>query len=102
MADKKALYQAAQDAGHELPDYDDITGKELEALLAGGGDSGEDKSGSADGLTVTNLRKNPVSVQGVEIEPNGSITLTPAQLEDERLMAKIEHGVKTGVYAFGK
>jgi len=97
MADKKAMYEAAAAAGHDLPDYDDITGKELEALLSGGGK--DDKP--AEKFVVANNRKNPVRCAGVLIEPQGRVTLTESQLNDERLMAKINHGIKTGVFSRG-
>lgn len=54
------------------------------------------------GKVVVNNRKNPVRIAGVSIDPKGSVELTPEQTKDERLMAKIEHGVKTGVYSYGK
>jgi hypothetical protein len=100
MADKQSLYKAAQDAGHDLPDYDDITGKELEALLSG--DSGDHKqAGGGDSLTVHNLRRNPVVVGGHVVAPKGSVKLTERDLQDERLMAKLQHGEATGVFKLG-
>lgn len=60
------------------------------------------KKSASKSVVVLNNRKNPVSVDGVEIAPNGSVTLTKEQTENEALMAKISHGVKTGVFSFGK
>mgnify|MGYP003648518888 CR=1 FL=1 len=48
-------------------------------------------------VTVTNLRGNPfgrLGLAGFE-----TITLTAAQAKDAHLMARITHGVKTGVLA---
>lgn len=109
MADKKSLYQQAVDAGLNPPDYDDITGKELEAMLAVGSPPADDTLPPADegvqqavdGLRVNNLRDNPVSVRGVQIAPKGFTVLSEREAADERLMAKIQHGVATGVYSIG-
>lgn len=94
MASKKELYDEAKAKGLDLPSYDDVTSKELKTLLGGDG-SGDKKS-----TVLVNNRKNQVSVCGVKVEPRGSIELTDEQLNDERLMAKLNHGVKTGVYSF--
>ena len=111
MADKKSLYQQAVKAGLNPPDYDDITGKELEALLEGVDDKAPDEETddstteeaqqAVDGLRVNNLRDNPVSVRGVQIAPKGFTVLSEREAADERLMAKIQHGVATGVYSIG-
>lgn len=53
-------------------------------------------------LTVVNLRKNPVRCAGVEIAPHGKVELTAEQQKDSRLMAKLQHGVTTGVFAWGE
>lgn len=60
------------------------------------------KKTASKSVVVLNNRKNPVSVDGVEIAPQGSVTLTKEQAENEALMAKISHGVKTGVFSFGE
>jgi hypothetical protein len=49
----------------------------------------------ANGSTLTNLLANPSKRLG--LTGFGSVELTDAQLADDKLMAKIEHGVETGV-----
>ena len=105
MADKKSLYQQALDAGLTVPDYDDITGRELEELLDSNPAPEADTDAKADtdvqkssGLKVKNLQKNPVEMRGLSIAPDGTAKLTEAQANDSVLMAKIQHGVRTGVY----
>lgn len=48
----------------------------------------------AKAVTLTNLRANPSKRLG--LAGFGSVELTAAQLADEKLMAKIAHGVETG------
>lgn len=92
MAKKEELYQQVveQLGAENAPDYEAVTAKELEAMLGGGKPAGT--------LTVVNLRKNPVSVAGVQIKPEGSVQLTKEQMDDKRLMAKLQHGHNTGVF----
>lgn len=49
----------------------------------------------AAGVTVKNLTANPNKRLG--IAPNGTLVLTSEQLSDRQFMARIDHGVKTGV-----
>ena len=49
----------------------------------------------AHGGTLTNLRANPSKRLG--LAGFGSVELTAAQLGDQHLMARIAHGVETGV-----
>lgn len=99
MSNKKELYKQAVDAGLAPPDYNDVTLKELEAMLSDGNPPSDDTLSENDGLRVTNLRGNPVYIRGIEIEPNGFTFLSEEEVDDDLLMAKISHGVKTGVYS---
>lgn len=53
------------------------------------------------GFVVVNMRKNRVRCAGLTIEPEGKATLTAEQQKDERLMAKVKHGIATGVFSKG-
>jgi hypothetical protein len=50
-------------------------------------------------VTVTNLRDNPNKRLG--LKGRGQIVLTAEQLADKQLMARIMHGVESGVLGLG-
>lgn len=47
------------------------------------------------GVTIKNMTPNRNKRLG--IDPHGTLTLTSEQLSDRQFMARIDHGVKTGV-----
>lgn len=58
----------------------------------------EDKEpASSDGNTLTNTGKNPRRVGGTTIPVGEDYTLTERELEDDALMAKVNHAVTLGV-----
>lgn len=75
-----SLEPAADNVGEEV-------GAKLSAYLK--------KSGTPKPVTVTNLRDNPNKRLG--LKARGQIVLTADQLGNKQLMARIMHGVETGV-----
>ncbi len=61
----------------------------------------EPVANKADSNEITNTSKNPRRVGGVTIAVGDSYTLTDQDLNDESLMAKIDHSVKLGVLSRG-
>ena len=58
----------------------------------------EDKEpAKSDGNTLTNTGKNPRRVGGTTIPVGEDYTLTERELEDDALMAKVNHAVTLGV-----
>ena len=51
--------------------------------------------------TIKNVSKNPRRIGGVTVPVGGTYDLTDHDLEDESLMAKIEHSLQTGVLSRG-
>lgn len=112
MAKKQELWDAAlaskdklKELGVELPEsQDEITVPKLEAALKTLEDDTQKKDNDKEepenkgGKLLKNLRKNPISVAGVKIAPEGQVELSKAQLSDERLMKKINHGIKNKMW----
>lgn len=116
MAKKQDLWDALEKEADllkelelELPEkFEDVTVAQLEERMKAveahkqEKDNGKEKPESKGGKLLQNLRKNPVSVAGVKMAPEGKVELSKEQLDDKRLMAKIERGVETGMWKWVK
>lgn len=57
-------------------------------------DAGAEDQEKAESFTVKNISKNPHLIDRNRVEIGETYTLSDRQLKDERLMAKIENGIK--------
>lgn len=82
---------AAQSASVSIDTAPGVTAEDVAAPLAKVVAPAKPRSG----VTIKNMTPNRNKRLG--IDPHGTVVLTSEQLSDRQFMARIDHGVKTGV-----